>query len=77
MKYKILVHHPNGEKPTLEYKYEELNEAEQAFGFSAVWQIKTKDGIRRLFEIVPIPPPPEEVKDVTTDSPDRADEPRD
>lgn len=72
MKYKILVHHPNGEKPTLEYEYEDLGHAEEGMGYMAVWQIKVKDGVRRTFEIVPAPAP-EEVKDDTNDSPSGAD----
>lgn len=75
--YDVFVHHPdNPKKPTLKYTYEDLNSAEEAFGFLAVWHVKVKDGVRRTFEIKPVPLPPQEVKDDSTDPASGTDESR-
>lgn len=62
--YKILVHHPGTEGPTMEYPYEDLDSAIEGLGSIALAHVKERLGIRRLFEIVSVPDPPSEVKEV-------------
>lgn len=70
--YDIIVYFPNGEKKKQRYTYQDMNSAEQAIGALAMAGVRSRDGVRRVFEMVPAPEPekqetPEDVK--------RADEP--